>query len=550
MEKVFYFYVMKTHKRLVLAVLFLVIAATKPLSAQTPTWAENIAPILYNNCTSCHHAGGLAPNSLMTYGDAFAFRYQVKTYVNDGYMPPWPPNSNYTHLAFERVLSETDKNKISDWVLGGAPEGNPANAPTPPVYSNGSSALSTIDFTAKMPDYMVNTSTDLYRCFVINTNFANDKFAAEIEIVPGNASIVHHVLLYEDSTMMIKQLDSAQAGAGYTNFYGTGSNASNLIGEWVPGTQHIKFPDKMGVKLKKNTRLIMQIHYPKGTYLKLDSTRVNIRYATNTSTNTFPPFREVAFLPILNEGNLINGPLVIPPNVVKTFTAASIATSNPQPPFPFYTLLSVAPHMHLIGKQMKVFAVANNATKDTMPMISIPKWDFKWQGVYNFRNPLKVPVGSTLIAQSAYDNTSSNPANPSSPPIQVTQGESTTNEMMLVFFAFTYYLPGDENIVIDNSPIVGMRELQKDIVNSLQVFNVFPNPAKGTAQLSYFSPSQSGAKASITSIDGKVVKEWNTTLDQGYGNVSINLEGMAKGQYFISIKTKSFTKTKPFIVYE
>lgn len=538
---------MKTHKFLLLALLLMLTSATQKISAQN--WASDIAPILYGNCTSCHHQGGLAPNPLMNYSDAYAFRFQIKQYVNDGYMPPWPPDANYRHLAFERILSETDKAKISDWVLAGAPEGNPADAPTAPVYGNSSSALTTIDFTAKMPNYMVNTATDLYRCFVINTNFAQDMFASEIEVKPGNPAIVHHVLLYEDSTMLIKQLDSAQAGAGYTNFYGTGSNASNLIGEWVPGTQHIRLPNGMGVRLKKNTRLIMQIHYPKGTYMKLDSTRVNIKFATNTSTNTFPPFREVIFLPALSEGNLVNGPLVIPANVVKTFTATNIATSNPSPPLGYYTMLSVAPHMHLIGKEMKVY-FREAGTNSVIPLIHIPKWDFKWQGVYNFRNPLKVAQNSTLVAESAYDNTAANLSNPSSPPIQVTQGEATTDEMMLVFFAFTYYLPGDENIVIDDSPIVGIRELLQDNKNGVQLFDVFPNPVKGAAQVNYFSPTPLLAKARLTSADGRLIREWPLNLDKGYGSVPFTTEGLAKGQYFITIQTKVLSKTKAFIVYE
>ncbi|MES2679886.1 MAG: T9SS type A sorting domain-containing protein, partial [Bacteroidota bacterium] len=369
-----------------------------------------------------------------------------------------------------------------------------------------------------------------------------------IEVRPGNSAIVHHVLLYEDTTNLIRLKDSADAGVGYTSFFGTGSSDSKLVGEWVPGTQHIKFPAGMGARLRKNTRLVLQIHYPKGTYLKLDSTRVNIKFATNTSS---PLFREVFMLPAISEVNLKNGPLVIPPNMVKTFTATSLATTNLQLPFPYFTLLSVAPHMHLIGKSMKVFAIDNTPTKDTIPFINIPNWDFKWQGVYNFRNPIKVAVGSTLVALSAYDNTANNPSNPSNPPVTVHQGESTTDEMMLVFFAFTAYLPGDENIVVDNSPIVGINDLQNDIVNSLQMYNVFPNPAKTNAQLNYFSPKgQSQVKATITAIDGKVVKEWSTTLQQGYGSVQMNLEGLSKGQYFISLQTQSFTKTKPFIVYE
>ncbi len=549
MEKVFYFYIMMKAHKLVWIALFVI--CIKPLHSQTTTWADDIAPILYKNCTSCHHLGGLAPNPLMSYNDAYNFRYLIKQYVNSNYMPPWPPDANYRHLAFERILSDNDKNKISQWVLNGAPQGNNANAPSAPVYTNNTSNLPSIDFSAKMQNYLVNTATDLYRCFIINTNFATDQFASEIEVKPGNASIVHHVLLYEDTTNLIRQKDSADVGAGYTCFYGTGSSDSRLIGEWVPGTQHIKFPSGMGIRLRKNTRLVLQVHYPKGTYQKLDSTRVNIKFAANSSS---PFFREVFLAPAISEANLINGPLSIPPNVVKTFTASTVPTVGQTLPFQAFTLLSVAPHMHLIGKKMKVFALQSNtttSTADTIPLINIPNWDFKWQGVYNFRNPLRVAQGSTLIAQSAYDNTTANLANPSNPPIQVNAGEATTDEMMLVFFAFTYYFPGDETIVVDNSPLdVGLQEAQKDIVNTLQVYNVFPNPAKNSAQLGYFSPTAGQGTAKITDASGRLVKEWQLSLQQGYGSAPINLEGMAKGQYFITLQNKSITRTKSFIVYE
>lgn len=514
--------------------------------AQSPTWAQDIAPILYSNCTSCHHTGGLAPNSLMSYTDAFNFRFMIKQYVDSNYMPPWPPDPQYKHLAHERVLSVTDKNKISQWVLGGGQQGNAAGAPTPPTYTNTSTQLSSIDFTGKMQNYMVNTANDLYRCFVINTNFSVDKFAAEIEVKPGNSSIVHHVLVFEDTTALIKQKDSLDPGAGYTSFFGTGSNDSRLIGEWVPGTAPIKFPNLMGVRLRKNTRIILQIHYPQGTYLKLDSTRVNIKFATNT---TSPLFREVFLAPLLSETNLINGPLSIPPNVVKTFTSVSTLTTTAALPFPAITLLSVAPHMHLIGNKMKVFAL-ENVTNDTLPLINIPRWDFKWQGIYNFRNPIKVPLGSKLVCHSEYDNRASNPNNPNNPPQTVNQGESTTDEMSLVFFAFTYYFPGDENIIVDTSAIVGLNEMQKNIASTLQLFNVFPNPAKNQAQLNYFAPTNYLAKAKITNIEGKLIKEWPVTMQEGYGAINLNIDNLTKGQYFLSIETKSFTKTKQFIVYE
>ena len=520
------------------------------VKAQAPTWAQDIAPILYANCTKCHHTGGVSPNSLMTYTDAFNYRFLMRQHVDSNYMPPWPPDAQYTHLAFERRLSDTEKDKIRNWVIGGGAQGTASLAPTPPTYTNNSTQLTQIDYTAKMPNYLVNTTNDLYRCFVINTNFSVDKFAAEIEIIPGNPSIVHHVIVFEDSTMAIKQKDSLDPGAGYTSFFGTGSNESRIAGEWVPGSSPITFPAGMGVRLKKNTRLILQIHYPKGTFLKVDSTRVNIKFATNTAS---PFFREVYLAPILSNTNLINPPLSIPPNVVKTFTSANTVTTSASVPEPFMTMLSVGPHMHLLGSTMKVFAVTNNtatATNDTTPFINIKKWDFRWQGNYNFRNPIKIALGSTIVCQSSYDNRASNLNNPNSPPQTVNAGESTTDEMHMVFFAFTYYFPGDENIIVDNGPIAGISELQKDIVSTLQLFNVFPNPAKNQSQLSYFAPTNYLAKAKIINIEGKILKEWPISLREGHGSISMDIEGLTKGQYFVTIETKSFKKSKSFIIYE
>lgn len=507
------------------------------LKAQTPTWAKDIAPILYKSCTTCHHTGGMAPNSLITFTEAFNYKNMIKTYVESKYMPPWPPDADYKHLAHERVLSQAEKDKISQWVLGGAPQGNMNDAPAAPVYTNNATQLSQIDFTGKMQDYTVNCSEDLYRCFVIPTNLANDKFAAEIEVKPGNQSIVHHVLIFEDTAQKIVQLDNADPAPGYTSFFGTGSNSSRLVGEWVPGTQPMKFPAGMGIRLKKNTRLVMQVHYPKGTFLKVDSTRVNIKYAAGTP-------REVYLAPILSETNIINPPFTIAANTVKTFTQQY----TNQYPLPF-SLLSVAPHMHLIGTKYKVYAIGT--ANDTIPLIYIPKWDFRWQGIYNFRNPIKMGTNYKVIGETEYDNTGSNPFNPNTPPQNVSQGESTTEEMMQAYFAFLIYQNGDENIVIDDTPLAGLTENHNNsIVKTLQLINVFPNPGKGNLKMQYFSPERLKGQVKIHSVDGKLVKEWKTEFESGFGEIDLRSESLSKGQYFVNIETGNYIRTRSFIIYE
>jgi hypothetical protein len=175
----------------------------------------------------------------------------------------------------------------------------------------------------------------------------------------------------------------------------------------------------------------------------------------------------------LNHFDLNEGQLIIPTNQETTFTS-----DYDIPNIVDVTLLDVSPHMHLLGKSISAWAVT--PTNQTIPLIEIEDWDFHWQGFYDFRNPIRIPMGSTLMGSATYDNTSANPNNPNDPLQVVTAGESTTEEMMLIFFSWTYYAPGDESIVIDNSTheshicetqVVGVdAEFENE-------FAVYPNPA-------------------------------------------------------------------------
>lgn len=518
-------------KHFLLVCFFLV---TTCLAAQTPTWANAIAPILYANCTSCHHAGGLAPFSLLSYNDAVGYKYQISSAVDSLRMPPWPPDPQYKHLAHERVLSASDKNKIKQWAYNGAPQGDPNSAPPIPTYTNTSTQLSSVDYSGKMANYVINTTQDLYRCFIIPTYFTTDKFAAEIEVKPGNPKVVHHVLVYEDTnTVLLNNLDAASPGIGYTSFFGTGLSGSRLAGEWVPGTAPIKFPAGMGIRLRKNTNLILQIHYPAGTSAQLDSTRVNIKFANGT-------VREVYLAPVLSESNITNGPFSIPPQQVKTFRQEF--TNN----LITMSLLSIAPHMHLIGSKYKVYAVGPQ--QDTIPLISIKKWNFNWQGVYAFRNPIKIPLAYKVIGETEYDNRSSNPSNPNSPPQTITYGENTTDEMMQTYMAFTIYYPGDETIVIDNSPIVGLPELGNGIVKTLQLYEPSPNPVKDKLHLSFFSVAKEKATLEISDLSGQIVLRKNLELEEGFGEETLDMITFKAGIYFVNLKTKTSRKTKKIII--
>lgn len=396
-----------------------------PLQAQNPTWENGIAKVFYANCTSCHRSGGLAPFSLDNYQDAKTYSNWVASAITNG-MPPWNADPSYKKYAHERVLSAADVSKIQQWVANGSPSGDLRFAPPAPTYSTGSQ-LGTANLSLKMNNFTVPTNNDVYRNFVIPSGLSQSSFATAIEVLPGNPAIVHHVLVFEDSS----NASISQSSAG-----GTGSAASKLIYEYVPGAQPYFTPVGTGIRLAANTRIILQIHYAPGSQGQLDSTRVNFKLTPSG-------LRNISVNPLLNHfSTMTNGPLNIGANQTKTFHEAVSVPGN-------WTFLSASPHMHLIGKTFLTYAVKNSAPFDTIRFVRINDWDFHWQDNYVFQNALKVPNGYTLRATAFYDNTSNNANNPNVPPQNVSAGEATTDEMMMVFFSYLPYQTGDENLIID-----------------------------------------------------------------------------------------------------
>ena len=402
------------------------------LFSQIPTWSGDIAKIFYANCTKCHHTGGIAPFTLMDYSSASAFAPMIPMEITSGHMPPWTPDTTYKKFVHERTLSQTEINKIVQWVSGGTPSGDLRFAPTPPTYNN-NSQLTNINLSKVIPTYTVQSNNDEYRNFALPSGLTQTNYATAIEIIPGNSSIVHHVLVFEDSTN--NAISPSSAG-------GTGSSASKLIYSYIPGASPYFTPVGAGLRLPANTRLILQIHYAPGSAGQIDSTRINLKVTT-------APLRNISVQAVLNHfSSLTNGPLAIPAGQTKTFNAQQ-QLFNPSPSFNGWTALYVFPHMHLIGKKIHAYGI-KPVTNDTIRFVRINNWDFHWQDNFVFPNTIKIPNGTTFKASAFYDNTTNNLDNPNNPPQNVVAGEATTDEMMLVFFAFMNYQNGDENIIVDN----------------------------------------------------------------------------------------------------
>lgn len=505
------------------SVLFVLAAITAPLAyAQTPTWNEDIACIVYTHCTPCHHDGGAGHFSLTTYTDAVFWRNEMRAATQVRYMPPWPPDPAYRRLAHERVLTQEQVDLIAAWVDGGYPEGEPENALPPPTYNDGPE-LFDAEISAVMPDFAVPpSSSDLYRCFVLNVDNPADRFITAMEVIPGNRAMVHHVLVFEDVSGQARILDDNDPAPGYTSFGGIGVPGARLIGVWVPGTRAFRTATAMGIELRANADVVIQVHYPPTSEVEVDSTRILL------SMSSDPALRRLSIDPVLRHSppTLQNGPFVIPAGEVRTFHSLYTVPAD-------VVTTGIAPHAHLICTRMSSYAVTPQG--DTIRLIDIPDWDFRWQGFYDFRNPVFIPQGSQLHGYATYDNTAANPNNPSDPPQTVTLGEATTDEMMLFYFAYTPGVPSDTLIVIDDGsgpdPYMDCDEaisLGTAEVAPGKGIRIWPSPA-----VDRFLVANAPARSTWRLLDATGRQVEAGRLSEGVNVVDRN--GRAAGAYFIEV---------------
>ncbi len=513
-------------KRTFTLIFFLVIGIR--ISYSQVNWADDVACIIYSHCTECHTATGIAPFNLESYQDAFTYRYAIQGAVADKSMPPWPPNQDFNAMAHANELTQDEIDLISAWVNAGAPEGNPMDAPEPPVFDN-PEVITDPDYVVELPSYTVPASNDdLYKCFVIPTDLGEDKKITDIEIIPGNRNIVHHILMYQDISNQSVIEDQNDPDIGFTCFGDPGSQSAELMAGWVPGSRPVDLPPGMAIPLPDGANIIVQIHYPEGSEGETDQTKINLKFSDESG------LRDILNFPILNHLTTINEPLFIQPNQVKSFH------SQFQLPVSA-TGISVAPHAHLVCTSMRMEAELPNG--NIVNLIDIPEWDFNWQGFYSLESPVILPQGTILHGYATYDNTSNNPNNPNNPPQPIYAGESTTDEMMVFYVSFMLYQPGDENLVLnpdggehwghhedcEPSSTVGLLELEEKVDVRFS-----PNPIHGQSTL-FIDIDQPASTASyqveFTDLVGRKVADF--TCDS---NCSITLpDSMGEGVYLFRI---------------
>lgn len=395
--------------------LLLLVVATGPFSrAETPTYSKDVAKILHQHCAACHRPGEVGPFSLLTYEDAAKRAQFIADLAKDKVMPPWKADTEYSHFKDVRTLSDAEIKTLVDWASSGAPRGDSKEEPAPPKFTEGWQ-LGEPDLILKMSDSFTVPAegADIYRCFVIPIPIDQHKMVSAIEFRPGNRSVVHHALFFLDGLGQGKLKDARDPGLGFESFGGPGIIPTGGLGGWAPGMSPRNLPDGTARFLKKGQDLIMQVHYhPTGKEEK-DQSMVGIHFADK-------PVKQ-----IISGIAVRSRDIYIKPGEKRHHVTAESGELPVD-----VNAMFITPHMHMLGKEVKVRAVTPDGKE--IPLIWIKDWDFNWQDSYQFKEPVRIPKGSVVKLDAYYDNSADNPRNPSSPPKLVKWGEQTTDEMCLL----------------------------------------------------------------------------------------------------------------------
>ena len=396
------------------AVLLAVSSGLAASCSRTPaapvTFNHDIAPILFTNCAPCHRPGEAAPFSLLAYADAAKRATKIADATRERHMPPWLPGRGDFPIAGERRLADQQIDLISQWVKAGAPEGNPADLPPPPAWPDG--------WQLGRPDVVVTTARaftpgpskeDVYRNLVLRAPLNSGAYVRAVEFKTNGAPI-HHAVIRVDVTGESRRRDGADGQPGFNGMMWDNAQdpEGHFIG-WAPGRGPIVSPDALPWRLEAGADLVVELHLVPSRKALVIAPTIGL-FLTDTQPARTP-------LTLKMGSKAIDIPAGQSDYVVTDTYELPVAIE----------LMSVYPHAHYLGHEMRVTATLPGGAVKTL--LDIPHWSFHWQQDYRYVTPVALPRGTRLTMRYTYDNSRDNEHNPSDPPVRVRVGPKSTDEM-------------------------------------------------------------------------------------------------------------------------
>ena len=378
------------------------------------TFNRQIAPLIFSRCAGCHRAGEVAPFSLLSFAEVKKRARQIESVVSDGSMPPWKPVTGHGEFSNGRRLTPEEVALFKAWVARGTPEGNPDELPPLPSFATGWQ-LGTPDLVVTMPVPVdvASAGSDVYLNLVLPFKVPEGKFLKAVEFRPGNRRVVHHAVLFYDTSGKAREREAADPAPGFVAVTPPGKHLPGTLAIWTPGRNPLPLQDGLSMAWPANADLVLQLHLHSTGKPETEQSSIGFHFTDEAPRRS------------LLDVALIDTKIDIPPGEkeFRTHDRCEVPID--------VQAVSIFPHMHMIGKQIKVTALLPDGTE--RPLLWIDDWNFNWQDLYQYATPVDLPKGTQIVLEGTHDNSAENPHNPHNPPERVRWGEQTFNEMSIAF---------------------------------------------------------------------------------------------------------------------
>ncbi len=371
------------------------------LPGERPSYSGQIAPLLQRACVPCHSPGNIAPWAMTNHSVVADYAPLMKDEVLTRRMPPWHADRKPQAYHNNGMLAGEELAMLVDWIDRGAPRGegpDPLAEQVPPPPAKW--PLGEPDGVVAVDEQTIPASGTVdYRYLVVANPFGRDVWLRAAVVSPGNARVVHHVLVFNASSL--NDILQIQAGLG------------GYFAAYVPGMAQTEYPEGTGKLLKRNAFMVFQMHYTATGMVEKDRTQVGLYLAAGT------PARE------LRTAAAYETEFTIPPGAAEHPVSAEFVMPRDGMVYEF------SPHMHYRGRACRFEAVYPDARREVL--LNVPFYRFDWQTLYRLAEPKRLPAGTRIRVTGSWDNSIRNPYNPD-PSASVRFGEQSWEEMFIGYF--------------------------------------------------------------------------------------------------------------------
>ncbi len=376
--------------------------------AAVPDYASEVAPIIAEQCASCHREGGIGPFAMDSHLMLQGWSPMIREVLLTKRMPPMQVDPAIGHFDNARYISAADLQTLVHWIDAGAPRGIAPEDPLAQLefQDRRSWQLGEPDYIVKAPALEVPATGVLdYVNVDVELPFDEDKWVQSVQFIAGDESVLHHLLTYV--TAPAEDFDGGESD--------TRSIARRFLEGYAPGkVDAMTFPENTGVLIPKGHKLSMQFHFTTNGRATVDETVLGLyMYDEPPAHENFTRSVATAFrIPAYEQNHEVAAKYTFEEDVVVTGLRA---------------------HMHFRGKDMQFSVDYPNG--ESADLLSVPNYSYAWQPTYQLSEPVHLPAGTQVNVTGTFDNSQYNPANPD-PSQNVTFGLQSWDEMFIGYWTY------------------------------------------------------------------------------------------------------------------